>query len=70
MDPIVTAQYGLFAAQQRFAGAAGVLARAGEPVDLAEAVVEMANAKTALTANAAVMRTADEMLGVVLDISA
>ena len=72
MDPIATAQYGMVAAAQRFSQSAAQVARAGggEPVDLAQAVVEMANAQNALKANVEVMRTADEMLGVILNISA
>lgn len=72
MDPIATAQYGMMAAAHQFAQSAGRVAQAGtgEPVDLAQAVVDMANAKNALQANVAVMRTADEMLGVILNISA
>lgn len=67
MDPIATAQYGLFAAQQRFAQSAEQMAGGG---DLAQAVVELAGAEQALKASAEVMRTADEMMGVVLNISA
>jgi flagellar basal body rod protein FlgG len=72
MDPIATAQYGMFAAAQRFSQSAEQVARdgGGEPVDLAKAVVEMANAQNALKANVEVMRTADQMLGVILNISA
>jgi flagellar hook protein FlgE len=70
MDPIATAQYGMFAAAQRFAQSAGEVAGAVEPADMAQAVVELANAETAMKASAEVMRTADEMLGVIVNISA
>ena len=72
MDPIATAQYGMLAAMNRFADAAGRTARAGggDFGDLAQASVDMAEAKAALQANVQVARTADEMLGVVLNISA
>ena len=43
---------------------------AGDDVDLAQEAVAMINAKTALKANVEVMKTTDEMLGVLLDITA
>ena len=72
MDPIATAHYGMMAAMNRFADAASrtVQSAGGEFGDLAQASVDMAEAKAALEANVAVARTADEMLGVVLNISA
>lgn len=72
MDPIVTAHYGMMAANHRFEDAARrtVGSAAGEFGDLAEASVDMANAKAALEANVQVARTADEMLGVLVNISA
>ena len=72
MDPIATASYGMMAAQQQFARSAQSMAQLGssEPTDIAKAVVELANAENAMKANAEVMRTADEMVGVILNISA
>ncbi|HEY9219888.1 MAG TPA: hypothetical protein VIO94_17710 [Phenylobacterium sp.] len=72
MDPIATAQYGMMAATQRFEQSAQRVAQAGGggDVDLVEAAVEMAMAKTAVSANAQMMRTAHEMMGVILNISA
>lgn len=72
MDPIVTAQYGMMAAMTRFQDAAQRTVRSagGAFGDLAQARVDMVQAKADLAANAAVARTADEMLGVVLDINA
>lgn len=72
MDPIVTAQYGMMAAMTRFDEAARrtVHSAGGEFGDLAQARLDMAEAQAELEANAAVTRTADEMLGAVLDINA
>jgi len=52
MDPIATAHYGMFAATQQFARSADqiVQAGAGEPTDMAQAVVDMASAEAALKA--------------------
>jgi flagellar basal body rod protein FlgG len=72
MDPIVTAHYGMMAAMNRFDAAAQRTVRSagGEFGDLAQASLDSSEAKAALEANAAVVRTADEMLGAVLDLSA
>ncbi|MFC3079739.1 hypothetical protein ACFODL_16685 [Phenylobacterium terrae] len=72
MDPIATAQYGMMAATFRFDDAARrtVGSAGGEFGDLAQASVDMAEAKAALEANVQVARTADEMLGVLVNISA
>ena len=42
----------------------------GADVDLAQEAVEMVNAKAAMKANVQVMKTADELTGVLLDILA
>ena len=71
MDPIATAQYGMLAASRRFEASAFRTAQMGDPnanVDLAHEVVEQVTAKHEFSANAAVMRTADDMLGDLLDI--
>lgn len=73
MDPIATAQYGMLAAARRFDASASRVARMGvegEPVDLASEIVEQVTAKTAFAANAAVIRTAQDMQGELLDILA
>lgn len=72
MDPIVTAHYGMIAATHRLDDAARrtVGSASGEFGDLAQASVDMSRAKAELEANAQVVRTADEMLGVTLDIRA
>lgn len=63
--PIAAA--GLMAAQSRFDASARRTAAA--PLDdLAGETVERLSAKTAFSANAAVVRTADEMTGSLLDI--
>lgn len=73
MNPIATAQYGLFAASQRFEASAQRTVRMGDPafsVDYAHEVVEQITAKHEFSANLAVIRTADEMTGDLLDILA
>jgi|APCry1669189241_1035207.scaffolds.fasta_scaffold18219_2 flagellar hook protein FlgE len=71
MNPIATAQYGLFAASQRFEASAQRTAMLGDPnsnVDLAVEVVEQISASTAFKANISVIKTADEMQQSLLDI--
>ena len=73
MDPIATAQYGMLAATRRFDASAGRVARMGVPgqeADLAREVVEQVTAKTELSANISVLRTAQDMTGDLLDILA
>jgi len=71
MNPIATAQYGLFAASRRFDAAAQRVARMGETgsdTDLTSDVVDMTESKQAFAANVAVLRVADKMTGDLLNI--
>ena len=71
MNPIAIAQYGLIAASNRFAESAQKIAGMGVEganVDLASEIVDMTLAKTAFSANAAVIKTADEMQGALLNL--
>ena len=71
MNPIATAQYGLFAATRRFE--AQRTAQMGDPsfdVDYGAEVVEQVQAKHEFSANLAVIRTADDMAQSLLDILA
>lgn len=64
---------GMTAATRQFEGAASNIARASVAeanVDLPAAMVEMSQSKHAFAANAAVVRTADEMSKQLLDILA
>jgi flagellar hook protein FlgE len=73
MNPIATAQYGLFAATRRFEASAQRTAQMGDPsidVDLGSEVVEQVEAKHAFSANLAVIRTADKMQQSLLDLIA
>ena len=73
MNPIATAQYGLFAAGQRLASSAERVSRMGEPnsdVDLASEVVTQVSAKQEFKANLAVIRTSNEMTDALLNILA
>lgn len=73
MNPIAIAQYGLIAATNRFAKSAQKVAAmnvGGMDIDLVREVVDMKLAEAGVSANAAVLRTADQMQGVVLDILA
>lgn len=73
MNPIATAQYGLFAATRRFEASAQRTAQMGDTsfdVDLGNEVVERVQAKHAFSANIAVIRTADEMQQSLLDLIA
>ncbi|MES2721632.1 MAG: flagellar basal body rod C-terminal domain-containing protein [Pseudomonadota bacterium] len=73
MNPIATAQYGLFAASQRFEASAQRTVRMGDPasnVDYAHEAVEQITAKHEFSANLAVIGTAGEMTDSLLDILA
>jgi flagellar hook protein FlgE len=73
MDPIATAQYGMLAASRRFEASAGRVAQmgvAGADVDLTGEIVEQITAKHAFSANAAVIRTTEDMAGDLLNIVA
>lgn len=73
MDPIATAQYGMLAASRRFDVSASRVARMGvegEDVDLSAEIVEQITAKTEFAANATVIRSAQDMVGELLDILA
>jgi flagellar hook protein FlgE len=72
MNPIVTAQYGLLAASRTFEASAFRVAAMGDNsnVDLGQEVVQQITAKHAFSANLGVIRTADEMLGDLLDMIA
>ena len=69
MQALSIAAAGMTTAQNRFDNSARRTATA--PLDnLAEETVERIQAKTAFSANATVVRTADEMTGTLLDILA
>ena len=73
MDPIATAQYGMLAASRRFDASASRTARMGlegQAVDLPAEIVEQITAQTAFAANAAVIRSAQDMAGKLLDVLA
>lgn len=73
MNPIATAQYGLFAASQRFEASAQRTAQMADPsfdVDYADEAIEQITAKTEFSANLAVIRTSNEMTDSLLDILA
>jgi flagellar hook protein FlgE len=73
MNVTAIAQGGLQKAFQSFEQSAERTARMGAPgadVDLGSEIVTQLQAKTAVSANIAVLRTADEMLGKLLDIKA
>ena len=73
MNPIATAQYGLFAAGQRLASSAERVSRMGDPsadIDLANEIVEQVSAKQDFRANLAVIRASNEMTDALLDILA
>ena len=82
MEAISTALSGLTTQSQRLADSAERIARLGgraetsqapergADVNLAEEVVTQIEAKTAFRANVEVIRTADEMLGTLLDVTA
>lgn len=71
MDAINTSYAGMTGAIRRFDRAAGDIAQSASgasSVPLEEAVIETIQARTDFEANAAVMRTANAMLGSLLDI--
>ncbi|WP_292229178.1 flagellar basal body rod C-terminal domain-containing protein [Brevundimonas sp.] len=69
MQALPIAAAGMLDAQTRFDNSAHRTAQA--PLDnLAEEMVERIQAKTAFSANAAVVKTADDMTGVLLDMLA
>ena len=70
MDPISTARYGMMAASQQLAASASrVAASTGDSsVDYASEAVNQIEAKQAFTANARVIRVADEMWQALLDV--
>jgi flagellar hook protein FlgE len=71
MNPIVTAQYGMFAAAQRFDASAQRTAGAavsGSPTDLAQEAVTQIGASEAFKANIAVLKVADRMQQDTLDL--
>lgn len=77
MQVLNTAAAGMFAAADRFNASAqrtvawGAEQAPGEqPVDLGKEAVEQVSAKTDFKANAAVIRTADQMTGALLDMIA
>lgn len=72
MQAISTATFGVQAAFRRADASAArtVQTSEGAEVDLAAEVAEAIGAKTELQANLAVIGTADEMLGVLLDLRA
>jgi flagellar hook protein FlgE len=70
MQVMAIASAGLDASLQRFTQSAQRTASAASPyadVDLANEAVEQISAKSAFSANVAVIRTADQMLGELLD---
>lgn len=73
MNPIATAQYGLFAASQRFDASAQRVGRLDDPsanVDLATEVVDQIGARQAFKADLAVIRTATQMQDALLNLIA
>ena len=70
MDPLVTARYGLLAAERRFETSAGRVANMGgdASVDLGAEIVEMIQAKHAFSANLSVVRFAQDMWKSLLDL--
>ena len=73
MQALSTAAAGMTSAFARADASAARTVRFGAPADdvnLAQEVVEQISAKSELKANVAVARTADEMLGALLDIRA
>jgi flagellar basal body rod protein FlgC len=70
MDPISTARYGMMAASQRLDASAERVARMGadDSVDYGQEAVEQIGAKQAFSANAGVVKIADQMWQALLDI--
>ena len=67
MDAISSAFYGMMSASNQLDTTAASLAK-GTSFDPAQAAVNEVQAATAFKANAAVARTADQMIGSMLDI--
>ncbi len=73
MSAIATSQAGLQAATARLDQAAQQISKMADPdskVDLATETVNTIEAKIAFKANAGVLKTADDMMGSLLDIKA
>ncbi len=72
MDPLITARYGMLAAERRFeASAARTAAMAVDPaVDYGHEAVEQVSAKHAFSANLAVVRFAQDMWDALLKLQA
>jgi flagellar basal body rod protein FlgC len=70
VSPISQAAQGLDAGFDRLTQAAGRIARNGAGDDLAGNMVDMLKARQEVRANVAVVRTADEMIGTLLDVLA
>jgi hypothetical protein len=70
MDPLVTARYGLLAAERRFEASAVRVASVGadDSVDLGSEMVEMIQSKQAFSANLSVVRFAQDMWKSLLDL--
>jgi hypothetical protein len=68
MSPISSALGGLTAATRQLEGSANRIAQFGTDLDLGKEVAEQVQAKTAFKANLATLRTADEMMGMLLDL--
>lgn len=71
MNLLGLSRFGMSAAERQLDRAASNLARASQPeakVDVASEMVSLATAKTANAVNAAVLRTASDMMGTLVDI--
>jgi flagellar basal body rod protein FlgC len=70
MDPLVTARYGMLAAERRFEASAVNVASVGsdESVDLGSEMIEMIQAKHAFSANITVVKFAQDMWKSLLDL--
>jgi flagellar basal body rod protein FlgC len=68
MDAIATATSGINSALAQFDRAAGAIASPSG--DVAQAAVQVVEAKASFGANVAVLKTADSMMGSLLDIMA
>ena len=70
MDPLVTARYGLLAAERRFDVSAQKVASVGadDSVDLGAEMIEMIQAKHAFSANITVVKFAQDMWKSLLDL--
>ena len=72
MDPLVTARYGMLAAERRFEASAVSVANMGadDSVDLGAEMIEMIQAKHAFSANITVVKFAQDMWKSLLDLQA